>query len=118
MPFSPASTPPYTAARPLIRDCAISVPGNGCSLPKCICGITSGRNDASTNSLRMILKDKNAVIYGAGGSLGGAVARAFAAAGARVFLTGYRPSSLEKVTEDISRAGGKAEMAIVDGFDE
>jgi len=36
----------------------------------------------------MMLKDKVAVVYGAGGSIGGAVARAFADEGARVFLTG------------------------------
>jgi len=33
----------------------------------------------------MILKNKNAIIYGAGGSIGGAVAGALAGAGARVF---------------------------------
>ena len=38
----------------------------------------------------MILKDKVAVIYGAGGAVGGAVARAFACEGAKVFLTGRR----------------------------
>jgi NAD(P)-dependent dehydrogenase (short-subunit alcohol dehydrogenase family) len=36
----------------------------------------------------MMLKDKVAVIYGAGGAIGGAVARAFASEGARLFLTG------------------------------
>ena len=36
----------------------------------------------------MLLQDKVAVIYGAGGAIGGAVARAFAAEGARVYLTG------------------------------
>jgi NAD(P)-dependent dehydrogenase (short-subunit alcohol dehydrogenase family) len=43
----------------------------------------------------MMLKDKVAVIYGAGGAIGGAVARAFRAEGAKVFLTGrsLRPSS-------------------------
>jgi NAD(P)-dependent dehydrogenase (short-subunit alcohol dehydrogenase family) len=41
----------------------------------------------------MLLRDINAVIYGAGGSLGGAVARALAKAGADVFLTGRRRSS-------------------------
>ena len=42
----------------------------------------------------MMLKDKVAVIYGAGGGIGGAVARAFAAEGANVFLTGrtWHPS--------------------------
>lgn len=36
----------------------------------------------------MLLANKKAVIYGAGGSLGGAVAVALAAAGATVYLTG------------------------------
>ena len=36
----------------------------------------------------MMLKDKVAVVYGAGGAIGGAVASAFAAAGANVFPTG------------------------------
>lgn len=66
----------------------------------------------------MILKDKNAIIYGAGGSLGGAVARAFADAGAKVFLTGPNVASLQKVADDIIAAGGDAEIDIVDGFDE
>jgi len=34
----------------------------------------------------MLLKNKIAVIYGGGGAIGGAVARAFAREGARVFL--------------------------------
>jgi NAD(P)-dependent dehydrogenase (short-subunit alcohol dehydrogenase family) len=36
----------------------------------------------------MLLSEKVAVIYGAGGAIGGAVARAFAAEGAQVFPTG------------------------------
>ena len=36
----------------------------------------------------MLLENKTAVIYGAGGAIGGAVARAFAREGARIFLTG------------------------------
>jgi 3-oxoacyl-[acyl-carrier protein] reductase len=36
----------------------------------------------------MILKDKVAVIYGAGGDVGSAVARAFAREGAKLFLSG------------------------------
>jgi NAD(P)-dependent dehydrogenase (short-subunit alcohol dehydrogenase family) len=39
----------------------------------------------------MLLKDKNAVIHGAGGSIGSAVARAFARDWAKVFLTGRTP---------------------------
>jgi NAD(P)-dependent dehydrogenase (short-subunit alcohol dehydrogenase family) len=38
----------------------------------------------------MLLKDKVAVIYGGGGSIGGAVERAFAREGATLFLTGHR----------------------------
>ncbi|HEY4336142.1 MAG TPA: SDR family oxidoreductase [Puia sp.] len=64
----------------------------------------------------MLLKNKNAVVYGAGGSLGGAVSKALAAAGARVFLTGPREESLAKVKNEILAAGGLAEIAIVDGF--
>jgi NAD(P)-dependent dehydrogenase (short-subunit alcohol dehydrogenase family) len=37
-----------------------------------------------------MLTNKNAVIYGADGAIGGAVARAFAGEGARVFHTGRR----------------------------
>jgi NAD(P)-dependent dehydrogenase (short-subunit alcohol dehydrogenase family) len=66
----------------------------------------------------MILQNKNAVIYGAGGSLGGAVAKALARAGARVFLTGHRIESIKKVADEITAAGGKAEVDVVDGFDE
>ena len=66
----------------------------------------------------MLLEDKNAVIYGGGGSIGGAVARAFAREGARVFLAGRTESRLEKVADDIRAAGGVAEPAIVDALDE
>ncbi|MFC0515093.1 SDR family NAD(P)-dependent oxidoreductase [Mucilaginibacter angelicae] len=66
----------------------------------------------------MILQNKNAVIYGAGGSLGGAVAKALAAAGARVFLTGPNPTSIQKIANEIIASAGLAETAIVDAFDE
>jgi 3-oxoacyl-[acyl-carrier protein] reductase len=66
----------------------------------------------------MILQNKNAVIYGAGGSLGGAVAKALAAAGAKVFLTGPNIESIQKVANEIIASGGLAETAIVNAFDE
>jgi NAD(P)-dependent dehydrogenase (short-subunit alcohol dehydrogenase family) len=66
----------------------------------------------------MLLKNKNAVIYGAGGSIGSTVARAFAREGAAVFLSGRTASSLEAVAKDIVAAGGVAETAIVDALDE
>ena len=64
------------------------------------------------------LKDKIAVIYGAGGAIGGAVARAFAREGARLFLTGNRLGPVEAVVRDIVSAGGDAEAAEVDALDE
>jgi 3-oxoacyl-[acyl-carrier protein] reductase len=66
----------------------------------------------------MLLENKNAVIYGAGGSIGGAVARAFAREGATVFLAGRTLESLEEVAEEIRSAGGVAETAQVDALDE
>lgn len=66
----------------------------------------------------MLLENKNAVIYGAGGAVGGAVARAFARDGARLFLAGRTLAKVEAVAEEISGAGGMAEAAQVDALDE
>jgi NAD(P)-dependent dehydrogenase (short-subunit alcohol dehydrogenase family) len=66
----------------------------------------------------MLLKDKNAVIYGAGGSISGAVAEEFAREGARVFLAGRTRNPLEAVAAGISSAGGSAEVAVLDALDE
>jgi 3-oxoacyl-[acyl-carrier protein] reductase len=66
----------------------------------------------------MLLENKNAVIYGAGGAVGGAVARAFAREGARVFLAGRTLATLDAVAEEIRSAGGVAETAHVDARDE
>jgi NAD(P)-dependent dehydrogenase (short-subunit alcohol dehydrogenase family) len=66
----------------------------------------------------MLLENKNVVIYGAGGAIGGAVARTFAREGAKVFLAGRTLASLDAVARDISAAGGVAETAQVDALDE
>ncbi|MGX9889056.1 SDR family NAD(P)-dependent oxidoreductase [Streptomyces sp. NPDC002276] len=67
----------------------------------------------------MLLTDRTAVIYGAGGSIGGAVARAFAAEGARVHLVGRTRETLEAVATRIKDIGVKdAEVAVVDALDE
>lgn len=66
----------------------------------------------------MLLDGKVAVIYGAGGSIGGAVARAFAAEGARLFLAGRTRAGVEAVAKEIGAAGGSAEAAEVDALDE
>src|SRR5262245_51913078 len=65
-----------------------------------------------------MLTNKNAVIYGAGGAIGGAIARAFAREGARVFLTGRNLSKVDAVAKEIMVAGGTAESAQVDALDE
>src|SRR5215510_357790 len=65
----------------------------------------------------MILNNKVAVIYGAGGGIGGAVARAFAREGAKLFLTGRHRAAVEAVAQDIGSAGGCAEAAEVDALD-
>ncbi|MEO3870068.1 SDR family oxidoreductase [Nonomuraea sp. B12E4] len=66
----------------------------------------------------MLLRDKVAVVYGAGGPIGGAAARAFAREGARVFLAGRTLAILDKVAGEIGAAGGAAESARVDALDE
>ena len=66
----------------------------------------------------MMLENKVAVIYGAGGAIGGAVARAFAREGATLFLTGRLRAPVEAVAKDIVSAGGSAEAAEVDALDE
>ena len=65
----------------------------------------------------MLLEGKNAVVYGAGGKVGGAVARAFAHEGARVFLAGRTRETLEAVAAEVAAAGGSAEVAEVDALD-
>ena len=65
----------------------------------------------------MLLKDMNAVIYGGGGSIGGAVARAFAREGANVFLAGRTRAKLEEASDEIRSSGGVAETAQVDALD-
>jgi NAD(P)-dependent dehydrogenase (short-subunit alcohol dehydrogenase family) len=66
----------------------------------------------------MLLEDKVAVIYGAGGAVGGAVARAFAQEGAKLFLTGHKLGPAEAVAKEVASAGGSAEAAEVDALDE
>jgi len=45
----------------------------------------------------MLLENKNAVVYGGSGSVGGAGARVFAREGAKVFLAGRTLATLEEV---------------------
>jgi len=65
-----------------------------------------------------MLNDKVAVIYGAGGAIGAAVAHAFGSEGAKLFLTGHKLAPVEAVAKDIVSAGGSADAAAVDALDE
>src|SRR3712207_4716719 len=65
-----------------------------------------------------LLENKNAIIYGGGGSIGGAVAKEFTREGARVFLAGRTLEPLETVAKEIRAAGGSAEVAQLDALDE
>ena len=66
----------------------------------------------------MLLKGKNAVVYGAGGSIGGVVATTFAREGARVALVGRTRGTPDKVAGEITKAGGRADVAVLDVLDE
>lgn len=66
----------------------------------------------------MLLEGRNAIIYGGGGKIGRAVARAFAREGARVHLAGRTLAPLEVVAGEIAAAGGTAEVAQVNALDE
>ena len=62
----------------------------------------------------MKLKNKVAVIYGAAGAIGSAVAHAFAREGARLYLTGRVKEKLEALGNDIQSKGGFADWKLVD----
>jgi NAD(P)-dependent dehydrogenase (short-subunit alcohol dehydrogenase family) len=66
----------------------------------------------------MLLEHKVALVYGAGGPIGGAVARAFAREGARVFLTGRTKAKLDTLADAVRANGGRADTAVVDALDE
>jgi 3-oxoacyl-[acyl-carrier protein] reductase len=65
----------------------------------------------------MLLEGKVAVVYGAG-SIGGAVAKAFAAKGARVFVGDRTTAKAEPLAAEIEAAGGSAHGLEVDATDE
>jgi len=65
-----------------------------------------------------LLENKHAVVYGAGGTVGQAVARAFARDGARVSLAGRTRASLDELAREIHDEGGDvADIAEVDALD-
>ncbi len=66
----------------------------------------------------MLLEGRNAILYGAGGSIGAAVARAFAREGATVHLTGRTEQRIARLADEIRAAGGRAETDRFDVLDE
>jgi len=64
-----------------------------------------------------ILQGKHAVVFGAGGSLGAAVAKEFAAEGAEVFLAGRTAETIELVAKEIEGAGGRSHSEVIDALD-
>jgi len=65
----------------------------------------------------MLLDAKTAIVYGAGGAIGSAVARAYAREGADVHLVGRTRVTLEEVARRIRHDGGAAHVAQVDVLD-
>jgi 3-oxoacyl-[acyl-carrier protein] reductase len=65
-----------------------------------------------------LLKNKHTVIFGAGGAVGTAVAKEFAAQGAAVYLCGCTQTGVEQVVDAITKDDGLAYAARVDALDE
>jgi NAD(P)-dependent dehydrogenase (short-subunit alcohol dehydrogenase family) len=65
-----------------------------------------------------MLPGKNAVVFGAAGSIGAAVAKEFASEGAKVFLAGRSKAHVVAVANRITADGGDAHAAVVDALDD
>ncbi len=66
----------------------------------------------------MLLKGKTAIIYGAAGNVGSAIAREFATEGARVHVTGRNLAKVNALASAISQSGGQAYATEVDALNE
>jgi 3-oxoacyl-[acyl-carrier protein] reductase len=66
----------------------------------------------------VLLGGRTAIVYGAGGSIGAAVAQAFSREGAHVYLTGRHDQPLATVAERIRAHGGHCETTTLDALDE
>lgn len=65
----------------------------------------------------MLLQKKTAIVYGAGGAIGSAVARAYAREGADVHLLGRTRASLDETARRIDADGGSAQVTLLDVLD-
>jgi 3-oxoacyl-[acyl-carrier protein] reductase len=68
--------------------------------------------------MRNLLDGKHTLVVGAGGSIGSAVAKEFAAAGAEVFVAGRTKANIENVAKEITACGGCAHAEVVDALDD
>jgi NAD(P)-dependent dehydrogenase (short-subunit alcohol dehydrogenase family) len=62
------------------------------------------------------LSDKIAVVYG-NGPVGASIAKAFALAGAKVYLAGRTPAKLTSIKDEIASVGATIEIAVLDAVD-
>jgi len=76
-----------------------------------------GANGTSRQTGSGLLAGKNAVIYGAAGAMGSAVAREFARESAQVFIVGRTFSDVEALAREINSSGARAFPAAVDALD-
>jgi NAD(P)-dependent dehydrogenase (short-subunit alcohol dehydrogenase family) len=74
--------------------------------------------DRYTGMNELLLHQKNAIIYGAGGGIGSGVAVEFARQGARLFLAGRTREPLERVAEQATALGAPAQVTVLDALDE
>ena len=70
-------------------------------------------SQSERNEALMLLQNKTAIVYGAAGPVGAAVAGAFAREGARVVLACRTQQTLAKVADQIRDARGNVETAVV-----
>jgi 3-oxoacyl-[acyl-carrier protein] reductase len=73
---------------------------------------------ATKDRVQSRLEGKVAVIFGAGGEVGAAVAQEFASQGARLFLSGRTGSRVRAVADGISSDGRKVAAVVLDALDE
>lgn len=64
-----------------------------------------------------MLRDKVAIVYGAGG-IGGGIARAYAEAGAKLYLASRSAPKLDAIAKAIRKAGHEVETQVLDVFDQ
>ena len=79
---------------------------------------TESQDVRASGTRARILEGKCAIVFGAGGSIGAAVAKEFAAEGARVFLAGRTKATLDAVARKITEAGGAAQSSVVEALND